>query len=460
MRKRLGIVRYLLGDSAEFREQYNFLATLRGFVACAGRVSKLQHEIQTLKSDMNEHLSSLSNVSDQVAEFCDTLIVLITSKAKEKAHPEPIGSIAKQQVQNLSSALAAARANMSQEAQRTKANISQQIDTRRHEIVTTIGTFLTTESLPVLSSSFSMQVGGQGVVLSANFEFRGGITASFDLDPGRAGELSTPQRIQSFATDLTLQIGEKKKFLSKDLSPVTALLDPYYLTALELAEGMCSMKLRRKLELSSDSLVIEMRRKGGRFAARITNLEGEAQQTIDAEPADHERLKNLWNALSERVTPALANKQKLKKLRLDGNDVFKNDLVLDFIDRLIDQFAPIVADISEHSPNADELSLKIDRSDGRREEIYVRKSDLAKNVLSLPDDYLERFALLDIFPETEEILTEADLLEQPVTAVRGSSHPPIHVADPRAGMDHTTPDADLVALADELIASGDDIIDE
>lgn len=452
----MGNVRYLLGDSAEFREQYNFLATLKGFIACAGRVSQLHHDIQKLTTDLNDQLAKLSTVSDQVAEFCDTLVALIKSKAREKSHPEPIGSIANQQVQALSSALANARTNMTSEAQKAKTNISKEIDKHRHDIISSINTFLSTESLPVISNSFSMQTNDGTMTLLANFEFRGGVTASFELDPNRAGDFSSPFRVQSVTTDMNIQIGQKKKFLSKDLTAVQALLDTYYVTTIELAEGMCHVRLRRKLESIEDSIVIDMRRKGSKFAARITNLEGESQQTSDAEQSDFDTLNVFWSALSKRITPILAQKQRLRKLRLDGNDVFKNDLIVEFVERLIDQFAPIVATIAAHSPNPEELSLKMDRGDGRREEIYVRKKELAKHVLTLPDEYLERFAILDIFPETEEVLTEADLIEQPASKIRASQAPKAHPTEPPAA----PADQDLVALADELIASGDDIIEE
>jgi hypothetical protein len=449
-------VRYLLGDSAEFREQYNFLATLKGFIACAGRVSQLHHDIQELTTDLNTQLAKLNTVSDQVAEFCDTLVALIKNKAREKDHPEAVGAIANQQVQALSTALANARNNMSQEATRAKTNISKEIDKRRHDIITSINSFLSTETMPIVSSSFSMQTKDGTTTLLANFEFRGGITASFELDPNRAGEFRSPVRVGSISPDLNVQVGQKRKFLSKDLTPVQAQLDNYYITTIELAEGMCHIKLRRKLELTEDSLVLDMRRKGAKFAARITNLEAEDQQTTDAEPSDFDTLNVFWGGLSKRIEPILAEKQRLRKLRLDGNDVFKNDLIIEFIERLIDQFAPIVATISDHSSNDKELSLKIERGDGRREELYVRKKDLAKHVLTLPDEYLERFAILDIFPETEEVLTEADLIEQPQTDVMAQAVPGARSSSPPS----SPPDQDLVALADELIASGDDIIEE
>lgn len=452
----MGNVRYLLGDSAEFREQYDFLATLKGFIACAGRVSQLHHDIQELTVDLSDQLAKLSTVSDQVAEFCDTLVALIKSKAREKTHPEPIGSIANQQVQALSSALANARTNMTSEAQKAKTNISKEIEKCRHDITTSISGFLSTESLPVISSSFSMQTKDVTTMLMANFEFRGGITASFELDPNRAGDFSSPPKVGSVTSDMSIEIGKKRKFLSKDLTAVQALLDTYYITTIELSEGMCHVKLRRKLESTEDSIVIDMRRKGSKFAARITSLEGESQQTSDVEPTDFDTLNTFWSALSKGVTPVLSQKLRLRKLRLDGNDVFKNDLIIDFIERLIDQFAPIVTTIARHSPNPEELSLKIERGDGRREEIYVRKKELAKHVLTLPDEYLERFAILDIFPETEEVLTEADLIEQPQTDVMARAVPKVIDSQPPGA--HA--DQDLVALADELIASGDDIIKE
>jgi len=405
-------VRYLHGDSTEFKEQYNFLQTLQGFVACAGRVALLSSEIRTLEAELVEHMNQRADVLDQVTRFCGALIQHIGDKAREGSPPDPIGSIATQQVEMLSATLEQARANMARDAQQAKTRTASEVEKRRAAIHGSIGEFLTREILPVLSTSFSMRLTGTGATLTATFEHRGGISACFDLDAGSASSLVSAQKVSALVPEMSLQVGMKKKFLSKDMAPEVLVIDDYVLTAIDLAEGSCDIRLKRKADAPKDALTIEMREADGRLAARITRTESD-EPTYTAEPVDHPKLQALWRAVAERVTPVLARKQRLCWVRLDGNDVFSNDLVLELIDRFVDQFAPVVASIAQHSPSPDELSLKMERGDGRREEIYVRKVDLAKHFAALPPDSLERFTILAIFPEGQAVeLSDDDIVTE------------------------------------------------
>jgi hypothetical protein len=69
-----------------------------------------------------------------------------------------------------------------------------------------------------------------------------------------------------------------------------------------------------------------------------------------------------------------------------------------FVQRLIDQFAPIAREVVRRSPNKAELSLKVEKRDGVREELYVRKVDLVEPLGDLPESLRESYAALDIFP--------------------------------------------------------------
>jgi hypothetical protein len=51
-----------------------------------------------------------------------------------------------------------------------------------------------------------------------------------------------------------------------------------------------------------------------------------------------------------------------------------------FIERLLRLLAPTVNEIARRSPNASELSLKTEDDNGRREEIYVKKDELAAHI--------------------------------------------------------------------------------
>lgn len=75
--------------------------------------------------------------------------------------------------------------------------------------------------------------------------------------------------------------------------------------------------------------------------------------------------------------------------------MIQQDECAGFIRNLVAFAAPIVAEIARRTPNAAELALKLVKEGGRREEIYVRKADLAKKLEILEPSQQLAFAPLN-----------------------------------------------------------------
>jgi hypothetical protein len=100
----------------------------------------------------------------------------------------------------------------------------------------------------------------------------------------------------------------------------------------------------------------------------------------------------------------VAHKERLLSVTLDGADVVEQDLVIAFVERLVQMFSPIVSEIARKSSNATELSLKREHDDGRREELYLRKQELAKRIEPLTAPARGLFAPLGLAPRAEQPL--------------------------------------------------------
>jgi hypothetical protein len=90
----------------------------------------------------------------------------------------------------------------------------------------------------------------------------------------------------------------------------------------------------------------------------------------------------------------MPKRNSVRGVRLDGQDAFAHDLGPRLFDRLIERFAPYVQDIARRSPSVHELSLKLEKEDGRREELYLRKSELVDELTSLDPRMRARFGPL------------------------------------------------------------------
>jgi hypothetical protein len=388
-------MRYLYGDAEEFPEEYNFLDTLQAFVECAGRAARLEHEIVALEEALAKSATDESRRMEVMTRFFEAAIAEIRSqipKASEPALVEP-------HAEDLVAAVEAKRAEVEerhdQESRARRGQTEAEIDERREAIRACLGEFLTRATLAVRSSAFGMTLVNDAVSLWGRADHDGGITTAFDLDPQRSGFWSTPPKIGTITPALTVQVGMRKKFLSKTLAPELVELDEHAVTSVELTPSSCEVHTRGRAGSHGEALVFKLIRTESETIATIV-VDGEARP---AEDEDVPKLEALWQALADKSREALPHRRSLRWVKLDGDDVLENGLLGAFVKRLVDQFSPLAAEIARRSPNRAELSLKIDRGDGRREEIYVRKEDLARPLLELPEPVRARFTPLSIFPD-------------------------------------------------------------
>lgn len=388
-------MRYLFGDAEQFPEAYNFLDTLRGFVECAGQAATLEHEIGEREDELARQVADRTQEMEVLSGFCEGVIE--DMKARAAGNPETTAPIASRLIESVTQILDEARSSYGRESQERRTTAEAEIDEKRKEIRRRVDTFLTQTTLSVESSSFDMRLTGHAVSLSASADHPGGIATSFDLDPSKSQSWSVPQKVQDIMPGLTIQVGMKKKFLSKELTPEVIQLDDHIITEVHLSPEACEVHARRRLEATEDSLVLKMSRANGELVARTAQPGVDADER-PAEPEDLPKLDALWQAIEGRCAEAMPHKLRLRSVRLDNAEVFDNGLLMSLVQRLIEQFAPLSREIARRSPNPGELSLKIDRGDGRREEIYIRKEDLVRPLANLPQSLRQSFAPLEIFP--------------------------------------------------------------
>jgi hypothetical protein len=94
-------------------------------------------------------------------------------------------------------------------------------------------------------------------------------------------------------------------------------------------------------------------------------------------------VERLWQLLRAGCGPLLGKKKRLVRLTLAGEDVLGGDLGTPVVALVVGVIAPVVAEVARRSPNAHELSLKVENDSGRREEIYLRKAQLISALASV-----------------------------------------------------------------------------
>jgi hypothetical protein len=393
-------MRYLYGDSAPFPLQYNFLQTLETFVAAAARAVRLDAEARALQDLAAEGAVTRAKSVVAVENYHQQLVRHIQESVGQATDPQVI-EYARQAIDSGARFVDEAKRQCVATAEREQASARIEVDRRRAEIREAVGTFLLVGRLAILESRVTMSLTDGRNDIATVFTHPDGIVTAFTLNVAHSPAWQVPRRVVDFAAGVDLMIGVRKSLFKRTVAPETVHLDEYFLSGFDLSDDTAEIRLRRKLTDPRDAFLFKLRRADTEILAEVQRL-GEAETeagppAVDA--GDRQQLERLWQLIRAGVADVLPHKERLVSVSLDGQDLFDNGLAIPFVERLLRLLAPTVIEIARRSPNTSELSLKVENDSGKREEIYVKKEDLALQIDPLGVKERQLFASMGLLRE-------------------------------------------------------------
>ena len=394
-------MKYLYGDSSPFPLQFNFLATLGTFVASAAKTVQLQLEIKH-SQDKTVHAGVSRERSLETLERFHRGIQS-SLQGSAAGNTEPL-------IAEYSANLAAHATRVVDDMRRSMGSITEREESttrsgteqRRGEIRAALEKFLLAGRIPILESEVSMKLENGRNELSCVLTNPDGIVTGFGLSTKDAPAWNAPRKVSEFAHDLDFQIGTRKSWIMRTPQPDVVHIDDFVIGGFELSADQAVIALRRKPEMK-DSLIFHIQRTTTGLVASVErggDDSGDAAPT-SIEPDERSKLESLWMLIRTGVNDVLPSKDRLISVTIDGEDALERDRPLPFVQRLVKMFAPAVAEISKRSPNVSELSLKSESAGGKREEIYLKKLDLAKHIEGLTPDGRAVFAPLGLLAKDD-----------------------------------------------------------
>lgn len=385
-------MRYLYGDSVPFPLQYNFLATLETFVGAAARAVQLHFDSDELQAQNEVAAANRVKALSELEGVHRAAVRALHDAAARSSEPSAL-DYARQVEEHANRIVEGHRASAEMASEREQASMRGDSDRRRGEMRTAVETFLIAGRLQAVETRVSMRLANGRNEMNAMFMNADGIVSSFTLAASQGGTWAMPRKVSDFAQGVDLSVGVKKSLFKRTVQPEVVHLDDYTIGGFDIADDSCEIRLRKKPD-QTDSLVFKLQRLDTELLAEVFRAGEDGAAHVDAQ--DRAQLERLWQLLRAGCVDALGRKERLLSVSIDGQDVFERDLVLPFIQRLVAQLAPTVAEIGKRSPNAEELSLKHEDDAGRREEIYVRKQDLVTKLQPLSRDARAVFAPLGL----------------------------------------------------------------
>lgn len=377
-------MRYLYGDSVPFPPQYDFLAALDVFCAHAARAVRCDSESKALRKGSEEAAASRLKAVDELDAFHGEALSALKDGAKDSPQPlvpdyvRQLGDLAQRITEE---ARRAALHASDRDAHSTRAECEK----RDAEIRDALEKLLIAVRLPVVDTQIMMSLVEGRNELSATFTHEGGLVAGFTLAADEVEGWTALRHVSDFAQNVSLPVGVKRSLFKRTVATDTIVLDELLVSGLDLCDDRAELRLRRRPE-QLDSLVFTLRRVEDRLSAEV-HYPGDAEAesglpaVLDASSAAE--LERLWMVLRSACAPVLTRKKRLVRLALGGQDAFEHRLGTEVVRLVVGVIAPMVAEVSRRSPNAHELSLKVENDAGRREELYLRKAQLVSALASV-----------------------------------------------------------------------------
>ncbi len=379
-------MKFLYGDSVPFPLGFDFLATLGAFMKAATRVVMLDQSARKDASAARERAEEREAEAESL-RFMHEALVRALDEALNPGGPRgtlmsdtPPVAASKYAVdmKAASQRMVEERSQAGQAATAAEAAKLATLDAARHaEMRSVLEQLFGSAELPVLSARVSLQLRDGKNELGVVFRNQGEVVTSFVLGAAKQPEWSAPRRVSELVQGLDLNVGIKKAFFKGTLSYERVHLDDWYLGRADVHASFAEIALRKKPD-QKDTLVFRLKRLPDAMRAEVEHPEDPNAKQLPSGLSieDAALVDKLSRAIVERFTPLLHQRESVVRVELDGQDVFAKGLEMALVGRLVAVFAPVVEEVAQRSPNQAELSLKKEHDGGRREEIYLRRSQL------------------------------------------------------------------------------------
>jgi len=388
-------IRYLYGDSKPFPGGHDFLAALEVFVASATRAVALESRAQTIIADARKSEISRIAADDELERVHRSVLALIQKTATSTLQPR-LADYARLVSEYATGIVEETRRVSTRTIDKERAEAKSEAQRLRAEVRDLLESFVRVVRLPVVATTITHRLVESKNELTAVFSHPDGIDTSLSL--GAVGDWRKPRKVSEFAKGLDLMVGVKKSWIGRAVKPDMVHLDDFYIGAFDLGEDAAEIRLRKKPD-APDALLFNVRRTDDSLTAEVHHpgdADADAQLPATVDAGDRVQLERLWQLLRMGLGESLQAKERLLWAHVDGRDVFEEERVLPFIERVVRLISPMVHEISRRSPNTRELSLKVEHEDGRREEIYSKKEVLQAHLEPLSDKEKAVFAPLKL----------------------------------------------------------------
>jgi hypothetical protein len=382
---------YLYGDSSPFPLEGDFLETLVELTAAAVGILDVHHQT----ADARLRMRQLAAVADRDAKWLTELCHGMMERVRGETANAPSNEASRESTQLLEACRAVAVQGRDRIVARRNAVLSEleaTLANQRGVVQVILERFLLGWELPNAMWGISWRVNpgpSRSVVSEALVMSPCGLEATFKLDIEEGNQWCRPVRVDELVDDLRVQIPRRSGIRRRMVFRNTQI-SRFYIVAADWSPDRCALTLQRKPNDGSGGYEIV------RTFEELTIQPQEAigDPTMTAHPTGDEAkaVHDLVNAVDCSLRPLKRQRVLVTEIAVDEKPLGQVKDLVGLARLLIDAVAPYVREVVQRSPVSQELSIKRDLGDRRREEIFVPTGEIAALIASLPPNLRAQFA--------------------------------------------------------------------
>jgi len=394
-------MKYLYGDSTEFQMQIDFLRLLNNFVETSVKTIKLENAVFDLKETIKDRRRLKNSVIDEMDNFTMTVENAIVGAVSRSKEQETIVKYAQKSKEFLKKFIEDGKTNFTNEIFQEIAQFEKKIEEADEGNRKTLETFFIYDPIPIIFQIYTIKAVEKGFSARVQVDSEEGISCIFDIPCSESPFWKGNVRVRDFVKGVEIPARMKKPFLKKELVPDIVNIDDFLLGDLILSDKELEVVFRKRSDTNAQRFRLKMNLKG-EFSVDVSHAEeNDVEKSINAVPELKNelnilRLQELGEKIVEKTNYLYPKKQTLKTITLKEKDIFHENLVYDLLQNVAKILSPTVAEIKKRSPSTMELSLKSEDESGKRNEIYLKKSEVKEKLNAIEEKGAKLLEILDV----------------------------------------------------------------
>jgi hypothetical protein len=430
---------YLYGDSTPSTLEINYIDFLRDALDFAAQVLGSDERLRGGSARADELRRAAEIDVARLEAFGDTVSRAVAgAMPSADAARSPITPCAQSIMRSSAELVGAAIERVRGEAEGEIARLAALAERDRGGPMQALATLLLRHDLPDATTEVRVTLGGGSrYVAQLHVLALTDLEAVVDLEVADDNAFAHPLRVDKVVERLEVHAPEISGWLRKEVKLKPQRLDKEYITDLTVSGTETRIALRSSIEGIGAGYDVVVRRTAPRVS--LTRVgEGPELPTFDLTDDDETRMLDLEEKLVSSAGALIDARKALAQATLGGQPLDGHPAARAMVERLVEKIAPVVQEIARHSLTQTELVLKRLLDNGRREEIFLARRELAQKFEGLADGGRTILATLGlseptaapVVASTPPPVAAAPVAAAPVAPASPEPTPPIASAAP------------------------------